>query len=158
MKQYRDTPYYVTSDGKCYRNSQEVKGYINSKGYVKVEVWKDNKRQYTVGLHRMVAECYIENPDQKPQINHRDGNKKNNNVVNLEWVTQEENIQHRLNVLHVGLDQSHKNTKIPAREIKILRMKRHLGIPISYQEESNKWGITRDYLSKIIVGKVRKRV
>lgn len=157
MKQYRDTPYFVTSDGKCYRNGKEIKGYVSTKGYVKVEIWENNKRK-TTGLHRMVAECYIENPYQKPQINHRDGNKKNNNITNLEWVTQEQNIQHRLDVLQVGMDQSHKNTKIPAREIKILRMKRHLGIPISYHEESNKWGIRRDYLSKIITGKTRKRV
>ena len=158
MRQYRNTPYYFTEEGKCFRNNKPIKGYKNTKGYVKIEIWENNVRTQQLSLHRIVGELYLENPENKPQINHKDGNKTNNHVSNLEWVTQSQNIQHRLDVLQVGMDSDHSSTKIPAKEIKILRVMRRLGIPISINETSKKWGIRRDYLYKVINGTERKRV
>lgn len=62
-------------------------------GYKKVELTKDGKKK-SFKVHRLVAEAFIDNPYHKPNINHKDGNKKNNNVTNLEWVTQKENVEH----------------------------------------------------------------
>lgn len=58
-----------------------------------VELWKDNKRK-RVFIHRLVAEAFIPNPEGKPQVNHIDGDPSNNNVENLEWVTNSENVKH----------------------------------------------------------------
>lgn len=61
---------------------------LNKQGQVKV-----------FKIHRLVAQMFIPNPDGKPQVNHIDGNKQNNNVKNLEWVTPSENQIHSYNVL-----------------------------------------------------------
>ena len=61
-------------------------------GYIYVRV---NKQKYS--LHHLVASTFIENPQLKPIINHIDGNKTNNSVINLEWCTIQENNQHNHN-------------------------------------------------------------
>jgi len=98
MKQYQDTPYYITQDGKVYRNGKELTGGITPKGYKKT-IMSIKGKQYTVSTHRLVAECFIENPNNLPQVNHLDGNKLNNHYTNLEWSTNKENCNHRDNIL-----------------------------------------------------------
>lgn len=65
----------------------------NGHGYKQVQIMRNNKR-YTKYVHRLVAECFIENPNNEPEVNHKDGNKANNKVENLEWCTRSENQKH----------------------------------------------------------------
>lgn len=69
------------------------KGYKVKNGYIYQTLLKNGKRK-TFKLHRLVAETFIPNPDNKPQVNHIDGDKENNKVSNLEWVTRKENLNH----------------------------------------------------------------
>jgi uncharacterized protein YpuA (DUF1002 family) len=81
-------------DGRVFSNRKngtlkELKQGISTRGYPTVNL-ADGKYL----IHRLVAETYIPNPNNKPQVNHIDENKTNNNVYNLEWATNKENIQH----------------------------------------------------------------
>lgn len=70
-----------------------LKPSLDRKGYLHVVLCKNNKR-YNKTLHRLVAEAFIENPENKPQVNHIDEDKTNNRVSNLEWMTNKENRNH----------------------------------------------------------------
>ena len=88
-------PRYKENRGKFqYVEPKEICRYVNKKnGYVYVQLW-NNATYKNIRLHKLVAENFIENKEGKEQINHIDGNKKNNKVNNLEWCTCKENIQH----------------------------------------------------------------
>lgn len=64
-------------------------------GYISVSLCKDGIEK-TFNVHRLVAKTFIQNPNNLPEVNHIDGNKENNCVDNLEWVTRSENMQHSL--------------------------------------------------------------
>lgn len=92
-----------------YRNNKQrvikskiKKQTLNSKGYLKVSLWKDNKSK-TMEVQRIVAETFIENTMNKSQVNHIDGDKTNNKVENLEWCSPKENSLHRTNILKHGI-------------------------------------------------------
>ena len=85
-------PYEVSTTGVVTRNGKIIKTRLCS-GYPCYTESINNKRR-DVSVHRKVAETYIPNPLNKPCVNHIDGNKLNNDVSNLEWVTYKENSQH----------------------------------------------------------------
>lgn len=99
--------YIVSSDGKVYSTStsgasyyhKEIAQRLNADGYLQVTVGTaDNRTQYRV--HRMVAEAFIPNPDNLPEVNHKDYNRTNNNVENLEWSTHADNVAYSAEVGH----------------------------------------------------------
>jgi hypothetical protein len=79
---------------RCWINPLENYSYINNSkqpknGYFRIRL---NGKKYSI--HRLIAETFIPNPDNKPEVNHKDGNKLNNHISNLEWVTHSENTKH----------------------------------------------------------------
>lgn len=76
---------------------------VTDKGYLKVRLCDRTTKDKSDEVQRIVARAFIPNPDNKPQVNHIDGNKKNNRVENLEWVTAQENDIHKINVLKKGI-------------------------------------------------------
>jgi len=86
--------YLIGSNGKvirlCKSHIRELKPYLE-KGYLCVCLRKSDGTQKKKRVHRLVAEAFIPNPNNKPQVNHKDENPKNNSVYNLEWSTAKEN-------------------------------------------------------------------
>ena len=82
--------------------------YMHTKGYQKVDLTKDGEKN-KLYVHRLVALAFIENAKNKPQVNHKNGIKTDNNVDNLEWVTNTENRQH---AIEAGLFNKHKEVEV----------------------------------------------
>lgn len=93
------TSYYITADGKCYNNTTNkfLKGQVGKHGYLTYNLTLPTGRKKRVYAHRLVGEAFLHKQSLKHnQINHKDGNKLNNHIDNLEWVTPQENQQHAL--------------------------------------------------------------
>lgn len=99
---WRDIPitggkYQISNTGriKNKKTGKERNSYLNENGYCIIGFYdKEKRRTVNHRVHRLVAESFIENPEGKRTINHKDGNKQNNCAWNLEWATHQENIAH----------------------------------------------------------------
>lgn len=91
--------YFINEDGVVFSNKakggslREIKGKVAKSGYRVVLITVYGEREYIL-VHRIVAETFIPNPHRLRTVNHRDGNKLNNRVSNLEWMSDSDNLKH----------------------------------------------------------------
>ena len=134
--------------------------YVNYNGYYVVEMRKD-KKKITRLLHRLIAKAFIPNPENKPYINHKDGNKLNYSLENLEWVTSAENTRHArengLMKIKRGTQCSH--AKFTETEIKYIRKNYN---PSDKKNNANslakKFGVSTTTIYYIVHEKIYKDV
>lgn len=93
--------YQISNFGRVKRNGNILKP-IDSHGYKYVHLCNKNHERKNHAIHRLVALTFIYNPSNLPQVNHIDGDKSNNLITNLEWVTATENAYHKSRVLQKG--------------------------------------------------------
>ena len=94
IEEYKDK-YQASNYGRIRnkRTNRILKLYIGKHGYYKVGIYY-NKKIKPTEVHRLIAKTFIDNSKNKKEVNHIDGNKLNNKIDNLEWVTHKENINH----------------------------------------------------------------
>jgi len=137
-----------------------LKGSKDTKGYIQVELKKDGKRNIKM-IHRLVAEAFLEKPKGKDQINHKDGNKENNKLDNLEWCTCQENIKHawenKLNKARYG--EEHPNHKLNKEQVQYIK-KNYIPRDKEYGARAlaRKFNVTLGPITKIISGKGWKQI
>lgn len=113
MVEITDFPMYsITENGEVY--SLYKKKFLTSNlnregGYLRVTLYRESLKKKVL-VHVLVANAFIPNPDNKPHINHINGNKLDNRVDNLEWVTHAENIQH---AVRLGLKKPLRGVESP---------------------------------------------
>lgn len=125
------------------RNFGMILNKIND-NYLYVNLFYKKKR-LKIGIHRLVAIAFIPNPENKPQVNHIDGDKLNNNVSNLEWSTSKENIIHSYKN-NLQIKGNHKLTKEQVVEIRKINGS-------NFTEISKKYNVTRHTISNILKNK-----
>lgn len=86
-----ESEHYTNDTVRCWEPPQT----ISNRGYMRIRVMRNGK-QCHMSVHRLLAECFIPNPENKPQINHKNGDKTDNRLSNLEWTTGDENIVHAI--------------------------------------------------------------
>ena len=114
---------------KRYKDGKIRKNYLNGRGYCFTNMRKNGKYYFKL-IHRLVAQAFILNPNEKPTVNHIDGIKTNNNISNLEWATYSENMQHSYDTnlnSSLGIKNSQaKLTEENVRQIRYLKFKKNM--------------------------------
>ena len=143
--------YYLDVEGNIYsypkktrKGTRKLKPVFAGHGYYQVDLCKNKKiKRYL--LHRLIAETFLENSENKPQVNHIDGNKLNNKLSNLEWCTRSEN---QLHSIRIGLRSAkgEKNSQSKLNEKMVIEI---LNDQRQYKEISNDYNISISTISDI---------
>lgn len=127
--------YQVSNLGRVKSVVRTVRSYPNERivperilqqqrlrsGYISVGLWKNHKFKRAT-VHRLVANAFLSNPENLPQVNHKDGNKGNNSLNNLEWCSRDENMRH---AYRHGLSNPKANLINNSRSVRIIN--KHTG-------------------------------
>ena len=150
----------VSEAGDVKSHGRMIKGEICKNGYKRVHV-SHNGVTYHFLVHRLVAKAFIDNPLNKPCINHIDGNKTNNCVDNLEWCTHGENLKHAydsgLRDLFGTAKRTRRLTEQQVCEIRASYVRGNHSSNNSYGL-AKKYGVSPKTIQNIVSGKTYKEV
>ncbi len=138
---------------QAFKTNKGVLKYgIDTNGYPIVKLYSNGKGR-TRKVHRVIAETFIENPNNLPQVNHKDGNKLNNAVENLEWCDQSHNMKH---AIRTGLIKKHfgeqsSQAKFTEKQINELRAKHP---QFTMKELAIEYGMSKTNVCDIIKRKI----
>ena len=145
--------YKIDENGNVFsvRNNKFLKRMTFPSGYEYVHLCNGKGKTKLFRVHRLVAEAFIPNPDNSPEVNHKDGNKQNNSVDKLEWCTNLENIQHSVKTgLRNAKGENNPSAKLTAKDVENIRKE--------YVPNSKEFGtvaLARKYgVSNVMIGKI----
>ena len=160
---------YFSEVDNCYVREFGENFLICENGnIIRIKYWNKSVREYVkqtehngylvVGLcskqyrvHRLVAQAFIDNPENKPQVNHKDGNKLNNCVDNLEWVTSRENIIHAVENSLIDVVGDIKN--FCGYKVEQIKDGKVVGTFDTISKASRETGVARSGIEKVLKGK-----
>jgi hypothetical protein len=149
--------YKIAKTGEIYSvlRNKTLKHQTQSNGYKTVNLWKDKKVK-TCTIHRLIAQAFIPNPNNKPVINHKNLNKADNSIENLEWCSHSENIKHaKDNGLGVG--EKNGNSKLTKEQVLEIREKYKFR-KYTHIMLGNEYGVRENYIQRIVAKQVWKHI
>jgi hypothetical protein len=153
-----DFGYFVTSKGEVISKYGELMTpQKHTGGYLTLNLWDDiNKKHVTRYIHRLVAIAFLDNPENKKCVNHKNGNKEDNRVENLEWATYKENQNHAYDNNLAKSGEACTSSKLTLKQVKEIRARYKKGV-ITYVELGEIYGVKKQQIERIINNKRWKR-
>jgi hypothetical protein len=151
---------YISLPSHTYLKKQKLLTlYKDGRGYLHVKLYDGKGKCKSMTVHRIVAMTFIENPENLPEVNHIDHNKKNNILSNLEWMSRGDNIKH--SYIHrdpkTYKGSGNKNAKLTEDDVINIR-KEYAEYKTSYKNLSAKYNVGTTLIGYIINNKVWKHV
>ncbi|MEC1155035.1 NUMOD4 domain-containing protein [Cytobacillus horneckiae] len=153
----------IGSDGRNRTFKEKIlKPISDRKGYFQVGLCKNGKAKMFL-IHRLVSVAFIPNPNNKPEVNHKDGDKINNYASNLEWNTSRENIKHAFDTglmkATVFIGEENPSSKLKVKEVRYIR-ENYIPRDKEFGTEAlrKKFGVSQQNISKIVNFKVWKDI
>ena len=145
--------YMVSSGGDVTSNKRSglriLRPTVPAGGYLRLKIFT-NGRPRRCSIHRLVAEAFLPpKPTPAHEINHKDGNKTNNRVENLEWVTKSQNIQHRFAVLHQKALRGESLWQTKLSEKDVIEIRARIARGEVHRHIANGYGVSRECVSRI---------
>jgi hypothetical protein len=151
--------YQVETDGdKCWVtsiNGKVLKASDCVNGYRTYCLMLKSSKKKTILEHRLFAICFIQNPEDKSQVNHLDSNKSNNLLSNLSWVTQSENGLYAYQVGEQKQGEQHGRAKLKDSEIPIIFQMRRSGLTL--KAIGDHFGVSHAQIYRILNSKSRSQ-
>lgn len=152
------TKYVVSTDGDIYNieTGKKLVPEITTRGYQRVLIYYKGKRKHC-SVHRLVADAYLPNPRCLPEVNHKNGNKLDNTVYNLEWCTGKYNVRHSydMGLNHSGDDSC--NASMTNKTAMLIAQCFEDNV-LTMTEISNLTGVSKRVLKHIFYGECWQRV
>jgi transposase len=135
-----------------------MKTMFDKDGYVRITLTQDKKKTF-YQVHRLIALTFIENPENKPQVNHKDGIKENNFVNNLEWATEKEQQQHALDTgLRTSMKGGDHFNAVLTDDLVVEIFKKYSTGNYKLYDISEEYGVSISTIQLIISGKTWKHL
>lgn len=125
--------------------------------YKGVQLCPGDGKKNMVYIHKIVANAFVDNPDNKLIVNHIDGDKHNNNSKNLEWVTQKENIDHAFKAGLIVKPSGEDNPTAKLTNDEVYWIRCNAGTK-THKEMANKLGVARSTVSNVVCGTRYKKI
>ena len=129
------------------RTGKKLTPYIGTDGYLQVQYRKENQKTHHNRVHVILAHCFIQNPNNYKYVNHKDSNKLNNSLENLEWCTNSYNVKHGWN----SGNRTHKNrTKVMVTTLS----NEYIGSYNSIRECGKELNLDRHKIARVLKGEL----
>lgn len=148
----------VSETGQVFSHGKAIRGEVTRNGYIRIHV-SHHGVQYKFLVHRLVAEAFIPNPDNLPQVNHKDGNKQNNSVENLEWCSASDNQKHAYRMgLKSAVGEKNGQSKLSEKDVIEIRTLYVKGKHTEHNSRglAKKYGVDPKTILDIVNGKLWK--
>lgn len=153
--------YAVTACGKVISTKRGkvriLKACKDSKGYPGVLLYAPGAKRKNAKVHRLVATAFLENPMDKPQVNHIDGDPSNNAVDNLEWATPVENVRHSI-ATGLRLDKGELSACAKLSSADVLEIRELKKVGVSHREMAALFGVTHGNINAIVGKRTWKHI
>ena len=134
--------YKVTSEGQIWSEYSRsyLKPFADNRGYLRVRLYKEGRAR-TVLISRMVALAFVNNPDNLCTVNHKNGNKLDNSMENLEWMSLSDNVKHAYQSgLNSSSGSNNPNAKLTPEQVREIRAT-YKPYKVTATDLANKFGV-----------------